>query len=507
MTMKSAPNKKKSQPAQGRSHRRRARGVPAALVAALLIIAIFFGGLLGFVVANKTNSYRAQLVTAQDRITELENLLTMMGFSEGISDPSDFVFDDTDSSDELGDLSGSAPDDSSILWNEDGLVSGMLEQTGEPVVVAEFNGGELLSTEVIEPYNDQLATEAFGFSDAAEASGDTLQMVMETLVADKVCRLKAEELGLTTLTDADTAAIQASMQEYYDEQMDFYWDSVDTTGMTDADAEAAVAAYLESDIGITLDGLIAEETENYWRTKLFSEVTKDVTATDAEIQAAYDALLADQKERFDAYPDDYEFAIMSGETIAYNLPGYRYVKHILLSFDDPAVATQVEDLYYQISELDPAADFEKITLLQEQLNAFYTDLDAEAETVIAELDAGADFEALIDKYGEDEDMKYEPAKTNGYTVSAESLRFTPEFTEACMMLTEVGSISVPVHTVSGVHIIKYVGDVTPGEVPLADIRATIEAEVLADKQESFYVEQEAAWLLAADAKYYPEKLQ
>ena len=76
-----------------------------------------------------------------------------------------------------------------------------------------------------------------------------------------------------------------------------------------------------------------------------------------------------------------------------------------------------------------------------------------------------------------------------------------------MMLENVGDISVPVHTVSGVHIIKYVGDVTPGEVPLDSIRSILEAEVLAEKQELSYVEQEAQWIAAADVKYYPEKLQ
>lgn len=512
MTTKSASpsheanNSNKKKPAS--RFRRRPRGVPAALVAALLVVAIFFGGLVGFVVANKTNSFRAQLDAANARITELENILTMMGFSEGVSDPGDFIFDDTGTDDEQHDLSGEASDDSSVLWNEDGLVSGMLEETGEEIVVAEFNGGQLLSSEVINPYNDQLATEAFGYGDTDVDASNTLQMVMENLVADKICYLKAEELGLTTLTDEDNQAILESCEADFKEQKDFYRDSVNTSGMTDEEADAAVVAYLQNEIGISLESMVEEATQAYWRTKLFNEVTKDISATDEEVQAAYDALLADQKARFDEYPDDYEFAIMSGETIAYNLDGYRYVKHILLTFDDPDVATKVEDLYYQISELDPETDFEQITALQEELNGYYTDLDAKADTVLAEINAGADFDALIEKYGEDEAMEYEPTKSVGYTVSAASVnQFSDDFIEGCMMLEKVGDVSVPIHSVGGVHIIKYVGDVVPGEVALDSIRSTIEAEVLSDKQESAYVEQEAQWIAAADAKYYPERLQ
>lgn len=512
MTMKSASRSneasKSNQKKPASRSRRRPRGVPTALVAALLVVAIFFGGLVGFVVANKTNSYRAKLETANARITELENILTMMGFSEGVSDPGDFIFDDSGTDDEQYDLSGDTVDDSSVLWNEDGFVSGMLEETGEEVVVAEFNGGQLLSSEVIAPYNDQLATEAFGYGDTDVDAAETLQTVMENLVADKICYLKAEELGLTTLTAEDDQAIAESCEADFKEQKDFYRDSVNTTGMTDEDADAAVVAYLQDEIGISLESMIEEATQAYWRTKLFNEVTKDVTVTDEEVQAAYDSLLADQKVRFAEYPDDYEFAIMSGETIAYNLEGYRYVKHILLSFDDPEVATQVEDLYYQISELDPATDFEQITALQEELNGYYTELDAQAETIIAELNAGADFDALIEKYGEDEAAEYEPVKSVGYTVSAASVnQFSDDFIEGCMMLEKVGDVSVPIHSVGGVHIIKYVGDVVPGEVALDSIRSTIESEVLSDKQDSAYVEQEAQWITAADAKYYPERLQ
>jgi len=487
--------------------RRRPRGVPHAVVAMLLIITLFFGGLMGFVVANKTNTYRAQLDSAQERITELENLLTMMGFSEGISDPDDFVFDDSDASDELSDLAGTSADNSSVLWNEDGLVSGMLENSGESVVVAEFNGGQLLSSEVIEPFNDQLATEAFGFGNTETNSAQTLQLVMETLIADKVCYAKAQELGLTELTNADIAALNAEMQVYYDEQKAFYRDTVDVTGMTDAEADAAVEEYLRSELGITLENLVEEEKDEYWRTKLFNEVTKDVTAAPEEIQAAYDALLADQKARFTAERDEYEFAIMAGETIAYNLDGYRYVKHILLTFDNPQDAIAVENLYAQIAELNAETDFEQITALQEQLNGYYTELDAKAEAIIAEMNAGANFDAMVAKYGQDEGMKYEPTKSTGYTVSADSLRFSVDFIEGCMMLENVGDISTPVHTVSGVHLIQYVGDVASGEVPVDSIRAILEAEVLAEKQELAYVDQEAAWIAGADVKYYPERLQ
>lgn len=69
MTMnKNTPEKRP----QMRRKRRRSYGVPTALAAGLIALALFFGGLLGFLISNQTNGYRSQLETAQARIAELE---------------------------------------------------------------------------------------------------------------------------------------------------------------------------------------------------------------------------------------------------------------------------------------------------------------------------------------------------------------------------------------------------------------------------------------------------
>ena len=76
-----------------------------------------------------------------------------------------------------------------------------------------------------------------------------------------------------------------------------------------------------------------------------------------------------------------------------------------------------------------------------------------------------------------------------------------------MMLESVGQISTPIRSTSGVHIIKYIGDVPAGEVPLSDVRDALTSEVLAQKQDEYYSAQEAQWLSSANPHYYPERLQ
>lgn len=508
MTMNNnAPEKKQVTVAKRR--RRRSSGVPVALVAALLAIVFFLGGLMGFAICNKTNTYRRQLDEAKAQIAQLENTLTMMGFSSEESSLDEWVFDDTGSMDEFGDLGGSLTTDAAgALWNDSSLIDGMLQATGDPVVVAEFDGGVLMSDEVIEPYNDRLTTQVFGFYDAAEVSGDTLSYVLQELVTEKICEIKAQELGLMELTDADVAQITADAESDFADQKRFYAAYVSTDGMTAEEADAAVADYLAREAGVTLEGLIAQRKENYWQEKLFDEVVKDVTVSDEDVQAEYDALLAEQTELFALYPEEYEFAAMSGQTIAYNPDGYRRVKHILLAFEDPADVELAASLTDQIAALNPETDMEQISTLQTELDALYADLEAQASSIIDEITAGASFDALIEAYGMDEGMDYEPTKSEGYAVSAASTaRFSPDFVEGALMLENPGDVSVPVRSVSGVHIIKYVSDVVPGPVPMSTLTPALTSSLLAEAQEAHYIDTVAQWLQSANAKYYPERLQ
>ena len=57
------------------------------------------------------------------------------------------------------------------------------------------------------------------------------------------------------------------------------------------------------------------------------------------------------------------------------------------------------------------------------------------------------------------------------------------------------------------HIIRYESDVTPGPVPLADVRDQIVAEVREEKVDDAYDAQAEAWLAEVNPRYYPERLQ
>ena len=113
----------------------------------------------------------------------------------------------------------------------------------------------------------------------------------------------------------------------------------------------------------------------------------------------------------------------------------------------------------------------------------------------------------MDEFGCDAALRDEPMRSEGYYVSDHSYINSVEYVEGSMMLEQPGQVSSPLRSAFGVHLVQYIGDVTPGEVALTDVRDAVAAEALKQKQEEYYEQQRDALLEAAQVKYYPERLR
>lgn len=479
------------------NRRRRRRGVPVMLTIVLIIIALLMGGLAGFVVARRTDTHVLALQAANDRVTELENTLTLIGYPLGDDvDPQQWLYDNSANDNALKDLTGEGWDDGGDdLWSDDSLLSATLPEDTEPVVVAEWAGGQLLSSEVIPEYNDQLTTQIFAGHDANEVAEATLDRVLKSLAGDKIIAARAAELGMTELSEADLARIEQEAAENYEAQLSDY---IAMAG--DGQSREAAAESLAKESGVTLESVTEALKQSLWNRKFREHIVKDVTVSDDEVQAYYDALLARQKETFTAYPEEFEYAHQTGELIVYRPDGYRAVRDILIAFDD-ADGKTAASLTEQL-ELGEADD-----TVRQQLDALYAPLEEKARKAQQELNDGAAFSDLMDKYGCDAALKAEPMRSQGYYVSDHSYVNSVEYVEGGMMLEQPGQVSSPLRSVFGVHLVEYIGNVTPGEVPLADVRDAVSAEALKEKQDAYYDQQRQALLEAAQVKYYPEKLR
>lgn len=494
---------------QNRRHRRRG-GVPTALVVALLVIGIVMGGLMGFVIARRTSPADDRLQRANERIIELENTLIMSGYPMDGGEGDEWVFDDTSAAaNPAMDLAGAvalAEEDS--VWSEnETLLNGTLNEGGDPVVVAEFDGGQLMSTEVIPEFNDQLTTQIFGGYSAEEVSDSVLQSVLSDMTAKKLVEIKAAELGLDKLTEEEEKAVQEQARAEYQRQIAYYTAFVDTAGKSQAQIEADAEQYLREDAHITLESIAAGLRRDMPAKKYRDYVCKDITVTDAEVQALYDERLAEQKAGFDQYPEEYEFAHIDGQTILYNPEGYRAVRNLLMTFPSDEDAEKAAGLFDQLERLDPLEEADKINAIDAELAPLFAPMEQKANEIVEKLKNGARFTDLLEEYGEDEAMAAEPLRSQGYYISDHSYLFSTEFVQGAMILETPGQVSAPLRSSSGLHLVEYLRNVAPGEVPLDQVADALRAEALASRQDEYYEEYVNHLLEQANVKYYPERLQ
>ena len=481
-----------------RGRRRRRQGVPVMLAIVLLIIALLMGALGGFFLARKTDTHVHALQAASERITELENTLTLIGYPLGDDvDPQQWLYDNNAGANALAELSGEGgfEDDEDALWSDESLLDATLPEDSDPVVVAEFEGGQLLSSEVIPEYNDELTTLIFAGHSADEVAEETLNRVLQKLAGDKIIAARAAELGMTELSQDDLARIGKEAAANYETQLNDY---IAFAG-EDGETRESAAKRLEEESGVTLESVTEALKKNWWSQKYFDSIVKDVTVTDEEVQACYDAMVEKQRQNYTAYPEDFEYAHLTGEMILYRPEGYRAVRDILIPFDD-ADATEVSRLTEQV-ELGEADEE-----VRAKLDALYAPLEATAQKAQDKLAAGAAFSDLMDEYGCDPALKSEPMRSEGYYINENSFVNSVEYVEGSMMLEQPGQVSTPLRSMSGVHLVEYIGDVTPGAVPLADVLDEVRAAALKEKQTAYYEEQRQALLEAAQVKYYPDRL-
>ena len=419
-------------------------------------------------------------------------------------------------------------------------------------VVAEFGkDGIIWLDDAMKEYEAAASAYAqYGLSIDDYAAG-IKEDILKSLVKDAVIDAKAAELGLSQLDDETVAKLQAEAAETFENYVDSYRSYFAAEDATDEEARAQTLAALES-YGLTQDALVQQTIEGYVDEQLYNLVTADVTVSDEDVQAKYDAMVAEAQE---SYSDDrnYNNARNNGDTIVWNPEGYRAVKHVLIKFDDDQ-AKQYSELHSTLDSLNaelealdtpaeteapaeeseapvegeeaPAEDAEAtpevtpeptpeprsreeiqsdIGNIATEIEALYSQLLPQAQQVIDEFNGGADFDSLIEKYNADPGMQNEPTATNGYAVSANSTAWDPAFTEGAMGIEAVGQISGPVYGQNGIHVIYYLSDITPGPVALEDIADAVKEAALQDKTSETYDSQINAWVEEANPVYHVDR--
>lgn len=323
--------------------------------------------------------------------------------------------------------------------------------------------------------------------------------------------------------------------------------------MTDAELDAMLNEELAA-IGYTHEYFAETQTISVQNEKLRAHTSEGVEVTDEEVKAEFDAKVAEQKESYDANPAYYASAEQSNtgahNHLYYTPEGYRGVKNLLIMIStemqdqidalntelaaaNSVITTSTENLEeykaqdtskiekdmleqfnadmaaleQQIADAE-ATVAETEAKLAEATEAAYAEILPVAEEVLAKIEAGEDFDALLETYGEDTGMKSEPAKTRGYLICDGLTLYVPEFQEAAMALENVGDVSGLVKTDFGYHILKYAQDIESGAVEYTDeVKEHLYDDMLLTAQEAAYEAAVTQWVSEAKVETFPKVME
>ena len=435
---------------------------------------------------------------------------------------------------------------------EEAAEAAVAEEKAAPVLLATVNGEEIWSdnkdlTELTQYYLDYYA--AYGYDTTEESFQTYLKLAgLQWAVESTLYHQKAEELGVSGMTEEQRSQIEADAKAEWDQAISYYAEQQGKTD-TSTEEEAAAAtvaalAYVEANFGYTEESYINEYVESSLETMLRENVQKavlgDTTVTDEAVTDYFNELVEEDRSNYENNVPMYEYYTNYMGSESYYVPeGYRGITHILLEVDADLMsnytklAAELEEQQEQetADESTDAAKTEETAAPAEET----TEAPAEAETteepkepvtqemvdaarqaildsvadqvkeIMAKYEAGTPFADLIAEYGTDPGMTTEPNKTNGYAVHKDSILWDPAFTEGAMSLNAVGDVSEPVLGSYGIHILHYTRDIPAGAVELTEeLRGKLREELQEEQDSAAVSAMVEEWREKADIQYTAE---
>ena len=265
--------------------------------------------------------------------------------------------------------------------------------------------------------------------DTNEAYAETLrerrEYIVKYLINEQIVNAKFDEYGLT-LTDEDMEKIKADAESSKQQVISQLSSTIASSSPVELSeeeikeqAQAQYRATLEAG-GLTDEDIVSWQTTTEKQNRLAEIINKDVTVEYSEAEDKFAMVQENAKSQYEESPETFN-------TTTYGsiwLPeGTRSIKQILIMFDENTL-NEVSDL--RVSGDDEAADAlraERAATLEEEL----------AE-VKAKIDAGEEFEALMNEYSDDGDT------TVSYTVAPKTGMYVPGFAECVLAIEEVGGV-------------------------------------------------------------------
>ena len=407
---------------------------------------------------------------------------------------------------------------------------------GDQVITKAQVKNEILNELDSQAYLYSMYGQAFDTTDPANIAA-AQSSAIEALKDDLVLTAKAKELGFDQLTDEETETAKTKAEESWNSAISYIQSS-----LTDAEKEGKDEAALKTlaeekltEMGISLESYIDSQKKQLTDDKLRESVIKDVVVTDEEIKAAFDSKVEADKATYGENAASYAQAVNNGSTVYYAPAGVRRVKQILTKFKDED-QTAIDDAKKQVTDANTAVsaaqakvDTANETLgtegitedvkaqaeadlaaaqkeleeasakltdankaVEDATNKAFENIDADADAILASLDAGEDWNKLMDEKNQDPGMKN---NEKGYAVATGMTNFDAAFVDAAMALEKIGDHSGKVKGTSyGYYIVRYDADEPEGAIALDEVKEKISSSLLSTKQTNTYNDQIDKWV-------------
>ena len=403
-------------------------------------------------------------------------------------------------------------------------------------VLAEYDGGVVTQFDALSPFYSNYSYTAqlysmFGMTMTDDVVADMKQQAVESEVTDRAIRKEFESRGLALEKTEEEILDEA--QHSYDDTLNYYMGVVEGSDDAEKAARAELQMYSE---GFTLDRLVEIYKAMYRQEAVEAAVRAEIEdVTEEELQAAYEEKLAADEAAYTETPTDFEQdATEEGAAVCWIPEGYRAVKHVLVIPEDEVLQavtdarTALKDAQDALADLETELEGAGEEGAERTADEIQADIDAKkaelpgletavadaeqaclaavkesTDKIYADLAEGKDIDDIIALYGEDPGMQSEPSMTTGYYVCADSTTWDANFTAGAMALEKVGDYSAePVISASGVHIIYYSSDVTPGAVPMENVRDALYEDELESKRAEHYETELVGWVDALNPVYH-----
>lgn len=311
--------------------------------------------------------------------------------------------------------------------------------------------------------------------DTAESVAETCknrrEAIIESLILEKICLLKAEEYGVTELTEKEEEQVRTAADSIINDRINYYADnanygSIDSSTLTDEEKQKRGGEELDkalAQFGLTRDDYYEKQKRYMYGFKVMKALGEELGRSEAE--KIYDEYAKVGKETYESSVSDYE---QSGLSQYYIPEGSRLIKHILIAFENDDVTS--------ILTMRSSGDAEGADKLRAEKADTLTD---KVNEVIGKLDAGEDWDTVSNTYTSDKTGNtYYP---DGYLVIPNGTTFMKEFQAAAFVPEKIGDRTTCV-TDYGVHIMLYSDD---AKITESDKQISIESIFAAQMQQEF----------------------